>query len=471
MSRRPNVVVILSDDHGYGDFTRLGNDPLVATPQLDALAAGGVVCTDAYVTAPICSPSRAALISGSYQQRWGAHWFDSSRFPDHLPSLAERFAGLGYATGYLGKVHYGPEQPGDRACPPGHGFAESYYGLAGRQQGRLNYLRHSLAAVEEYGEEASWRMAVQPLYEGDTEVEFDGFLTAELGRRAVEFVDRHAEEPLFLLLSFNAVHNFCWQLPAAELDRRGLPLRADWDQRTASYQDWYSGAIWPDLPHGRDYYRAQLELMDAEVGRLLGAVDRHGLREDTIVVYLTDNGGSTCNFGDNTPLRGTKYTLWEGGIRVPFLVRWPGGGVPGGRTVTALTSALDLYPTLLSAAGAAPDSWSHTDGIDQLPAWRGATAATGHAALHWDCGFQWAVREGDWKLHHVEPGHRTEKIRLVEHADPGVGLRLTNLASDPAESTDLAADHPEMVDRLMASHREWQHDIAIRQPAGLDPGR
>jgi hypothetical protein len=187
----PNVILIVSDDHGYADRRATGHHPDVHTPALDRLAAQGVSCSDAYVTAPICSPSRAAIISGAYQQRWGAMWFGSSRFPDERSSLAERFAELGYATGYFGKVHYGPEERGDRACPPHHGFADTYYGLAGQQQGRLNYLHHSRAAVEEYGAEASWRMAVQPMLAGDTEVELDGHLTGELGQRVRGFVDDH----------------------------------------------------------------------------------------------------------------------------------------------------------------------------------------------------------------------------------------------------------------------------------------
>lgn len=135
--------------------------------------------------------------------------------------------------------------------------------------------------------------------------------------------------------------------------------------------------------------------MDTELGRLLDTLERYRLHDDTIVVYLTDNGGSTCNFADNTPLRGTKYTLWEGGIRVPLLARWPAGGLSGGRTFDDLTSALDLYPTLLAAAGASPESWSHCDGVDQLPAWRGEPTTARQESLHWDCGFQWAVRAVD----------------------------------------------------------------------------
>ena len=149
--------------------------------------------------------------------------------------------------------------------------------------------------MQEYGPEAAWRMAVQPMLEGDDPVALEGFLTDELGRRACDFVTRHADEPFYLQLCFNAVHNFCWQLPAEELKRRGLPGMGDWQgDSVPDYQDWYDGVITPNLEHGREYYLAELELMDTQIGAVTGTLDRLGLADDTIVVYLTDNGGSTC---------------------------------------------------------------------------------------------------------------------------------------------------------------------------------
>ncbi|MEV0644295.1 sulfatase-like hydrolase/transferase [Phytomonospora sp. NPDC050363] len=458
--RRPNVVWIVSDDHGYADRSRLGIHPAVRTPALDRLAEEGVSCTEAYVSAPICSPSRAGIVSGTHQRRWGVRWFDDAAFPpDHIPTVAEVFKDSGYATGYFGKVHYGPEGPGDRACPDNHGFDEAYYGLAGMQQGRLNYLRHSRAAVDEYGPEASWRMGVQPMFDGGEESELEGFLTTELGDRARDFATRHAAEPFFLQLAFNAVHNFCWQLPDDELAKRGLPERADWDENVSDYVDWYDGAISPKLEHGREYYLAQLELMDAEVGRLLDTLDRLGLSEDTLVVYTTDNGGSTCNYGDNTPLAGTKYTLWEGGVRVPLIARWPAGGLPAGQDRDGLVSTLDLMPTALAAAGVDPARWDHCDGVDQLAHWRGEEES-GHRALYWDSGFQWAVRDARFKLRYADGDSPTAKgILQVEHTSVGDGLALYDLAADPGETRDLAAERPEVVTRLRADWSRWHETV------------
>lgn len=461
---QPNILLIVSDDHGYADRSVLGHHQDVRTPQLDRLAASGVSCTDAYVAAPICSPSRAAIMSGQYPQRWGVTWFGNSCFALDRESLAERLVGQGYRTGYFGKVHYGPEKPGERPCPPHHGFQTTWYGLAGLQQGRLNYLHHSEAAVEDYGPEASWRMAVQPMLEGDEPVELEGFLTAEIGRRAREFVaspDR--EQPFFAMVAFNAVHNFCWQLPADELERRGLPTVGDFKDGAVDYLDWYDGAISPNLEHGREYYLAQLELMDAEIGTLLDQLDSLGLAENTLVVYLTDNGGSPCNYADNTPLSGSKYTLREGGIRVPFLTRWPEGGWSGGTTHSGLASSLDLYPTLLAAAGDV--TVTGNDGVDLGPALRGERPEE-RASLHWDCDFQWAVRSGDLKLRWVDgQSQEAQGIRLVEHAETGDGLSLHDLAADVGEHTDLTAARPEDVARLRALHEQWRTDIGYHVAA------
>ncbi|HIT75349.1 MAG TPA: sulfatase-like hydrolase/transferase [Candidatus Avipropionibacterium avicola] len=462
MVRRPNILLIVSDDHGHADRSALGHHSDVRTPALDRIAAEGVTCTDAYVTAPICSPSRSGMISGRYQQRWGGLWFGSSQFPpDDNPTVAETLRDQGYRTGYFGKVHYGTEDVGDRACPPHHGFESTLYGLAGQSQGRLNYLHHSERSQQEYGPEASFRMAVQPLLSGDEPYEYEGFLTEELGRAAGEFIaepEDGDDRPFFCMLAFNAVHNFCWQLPAEELERRGLPAFHDWQGETADeYTEWYDDVIVPNLPHGRDYYLAQLELMDAQIQMLLELLDRTGQAEDTIVVYTTDNGGSTCNYGDNTPYRGTKYTLWEGGIRVPMLWRWP-GVVEAGSSTDEPVSTLDLHATLAGAAGA-----ERPDGLDGQDLAQVFTGGPGQSrSLHWECGFQWAVRDGEWKLSWVDAqAPAVAALRETEHAPLGEGLHLARLDRDPGESTNLAAEHPEVVQRLTERHQQWRIEVGL----------
>lgn len=445
---RPNILLILSDDHGWAD-----RGPGMNTPHLDRLAAEGTTLQEAYVTAPICSPSRAGLISGRHQARWGARWFESSAFPTSGPTLAERLRDQGYATGYFGKVHYGStDDPGSRSCPPHHGFDESLYALAKFHSGRLNYLHRGAEDAAEYGAAAA-AMGVGTLWEGVTQVGPAGFLTDIWADRAEQFIADHSgdEGPFFCMLAFNAVHNFCWQLPAEELRKRGLPAAADWDPGDQPYEEWYDDAIAPNLEHGREYYLAQLELMDAAIGRLLDRLDAEGLAEDTIVVYLTDNGGSTCNFGNNAPLRGTKYTLFEGGIRVPYVVRWPAGGVPAGQTRTGLASSLDLVPTLVSAAGGTVDE---TDGRDLVPLLTGD--GEGHEELHWDGGFQWAVRAGRWKLSWCDPdAEAAHQLKATEHAPLGSGYLLADLEADISESRDLLSAHPEVVADLLARRERW----------------
>ncbi|MGY4720800.1 sulfatase family protein [Naumannella huperziae] len=459
----PNIVLILSDDHGYADRSTLGLRDDIVTPHLDRLAADGTTCTQGYVTAPICSPSRAGLMAGVHQQRWGAYWFDTSSFGDDRPSIAEVLGGAGYRCGYFGKVHYGQERRGDRACPPNHGFDESLYGLAGQSMGRLHYLHHSRAAEERYGP-AAWRHGVGPLLaadeSGETEAEIERHLTRELGERTRGFIGRAVadQRPFFAMVAFNAVHNFNGQLPAEVLRERGLPPFADLDPAVDDYLDWYDGAIWPNDPNGRAYYAAQLAIMDEEIGLLLDQLDTLGVAEDTLVVYLTDNGGSTCNFAENAPLAGGKYSLYEGGVRVPFLVRWAGGGVPAGGACAELVSSLDLLPTFAAAAGLTGEQVPETDGIDLAPVLRGEGA--GHEVLHFDTGFQWAVREGEWKLRSIDVGAHVDAINTVEHAGIEPGVALHHLGRDPGERTDLSETYPRVRERLTALHEAWRAEMA-----------
>ncbi len=467
---RPNIVLIMADDLGSGDLSSYGC-PDIRTPNIDSIGKHGVRFTRCYANAPECTPTRTALMTGRYQHRVGglecaigvgnvgrydeAEWLqkrDDLGLPAAETSIARMLKTAGYDTACSGKWHLGYL---DKFSPNRHGFDESYYGLAALSMGRLNYMRRSKTAVSEYGDDAASRMGVQPFLEGDTEVDGEGFLTAELGDRARDFVSRKTarQRPYFLMLAFNSVHNFCWQLPDEELEKRGLPKHPDWNPDVSDYVDWYDGAISPNLDNGRAYYLAQLELMDAEIGKLLSLLDNTGTAGETLVVYTTDNGGSTCNYGDNTPLRGTKYTLFDGGIRVPLIARWPGGQLPAGHTALTPASLLDLAPTLLAAAGA--PSGDH-DGHNLLPGWTSA-GEDGGRVLHWDCGFQWAVREGDLKLLWVEPGSPyAEAIRQVEHTDPGSGIYLFDLAADPGEISTLAVQRPADVSRLTQLHEAWK---------------
>lgn len=398
---KPNIVFILSDDHGYGDLSFYQQDPAVQTPNLDRIRQQGMLFEQGFVSAPICSPSRASLMVGSYPQRWGGKWFDTSSFaPDTYQSIPEILKKAGYRSGYFGKVHYGPDTPGSRSCPENHGFDESFYGLAAQGMGRLHYLIHEKEAEKTYGDAANI-LGMHAMYENGQATECNQHLTLEFGKRAKEFIEKEiaGENPYFCMLAFNAVHNFAWQLPEEELRKRNLPGYKDFSSTTSEYLDWYDGAISPNLPNGRAYYLAQLELMDQAIGRILDTLEQTGTAQNTLIVYLTDNGGSACNYGNNSPLTGSKYSLFEGGIRVPYLASWP-GVISEGSLTKNLVSSMDLLPTFAYLAGIELSDEASIDGLNLVPSFLDE-GKEGHQALYFDTGFQWSVRTDNWKLHEV----------------------------------------------------------------------
>lgn len=461
---QPNILFILSDDHGYSDLSFYDRDEAVHTPNLDRLRNSGMLFEQGFVSAPICSPSRAGLITGSHQQRWGAEWFGNSKFaPEGYAILPEVLQQAGYQTGYFGKVHYGPDVPGGRSCPDQHGFDTSFYGLAAQGMGRLHYMTHVKDAEVVYGEAAN-RHGMHAMYENGQAVDCHEHLTIEFGKRAKAFMETSIakEAPYFCMVAFNAVHNFAWQLPQEELDKRNLPVYPDFDPETDTYLDWYDGAISPNLPNGRAYYLAQLELMDQEIGRLLDTLDETGTKEQTIVVYLTDNGGSSCNYGVNAPLTGTKYSLFEGGIRVPYLVSWP-SVIPAGKQTNELASSLDLMPTFAYLAGATIVPEVPIDGLNLVPHFTGE--GKGHEALYFDTGFQWSVRTKDWKLHEVHSDEDSQNARRimkeVEHSDIGQGQSLFQLNERVTENPvdNLLMVYPELAAEMTRMYESWVRNI------------
>lgn len=471
MTAKPkNIVLLISDDHGYGDLSAEETPEGLHTPNLDRLRQAGTTFTRGYVTAPICSPSRAGLIAGAHQARWGARWFDSSAFPpDSRECGPQALRRWGYRTGYFGKVHYGPDRPGTRACPENHGFDQSLYGLAALGMGRLHYLSHSAELARQQPEVARVH-GTHPLYDNGAEVDTDTHLSQLFADRAIDFISSAEADgaPYFCMVAFNAVHNFTWQLPQDVLERRGLPAHPDLDPAVDDYLDWYDGAISPNLENGRQYYLAQLELMDRHIGRILDAVQESGSAEDTVVVYLTDNGGSTCNFGDNTPLDGTKYTLYEGGIRVPFIVRWPGESTPGERS-DALVSALDLMPSFVAEASGGQERLAGADGQDLVPVLRGVSP--GHDALYFDTGAQQAVVRPDVKWRRVvdEGGAMREAVLRVEHTDMGQGEHLAWFHDGFADELGApsAAQQSAQLVQLREEFERW--NAAVGSDAGSSP--
>jgi arylsulfatase A-like enzyme len=410
MPVRPNVVVIVADDLGYADTGYRGSRDMV-TPHIDSIAQGGVQFSSGYVTAPVCGPSRAGLLSGIYQNRFG---FEDNPGPYRLRkdvkigipktvrTLPERMKALGYVTGMVGKSHTGDEL---EFHPNNSGFDEFF--------GFIN-------GASNYRSDGQWGTKINqpgnPIYRGFDKVEEKEYLTDAFGREAVSFIDRHHAEPFFLYVPFNAIHG-PQQGTEQDLDK----FKAVTDKK-------------------RQLALAMTCALDRNVGRVLAAVRKHALEENTIVVFLSDNGGKPDDNGSlNTPLRGEKGQLWEGGIRVPFCMKWP-ARVKGGRMLDFPVIALDILPTVFAAAGGKLDG--DMDGIDLMPFVTGESAPP-KRTLHWRFNRSWAVRDGEWKL-----------------VFDGAGVpHLFRIVEDIAEAHDLRDQHPDVVQRLKAAHEGWNANL------------
>lgn len=400
--RPPNIVVILADDQGYADLSCQGRPEPVSTPGIDRLAAEGVRFTSGYASGYVCAPTRAGLMTGRYQQRFGFYQAGDSRvgLPLSERTLADLLGEAGYATGAFGKWHLGLEP---EYHPLRRGF-DSFYGFLGH--GGHDYFE--LTVTDDH----------QSMFRDEERIDDTGYLTDNLAREAVAFIERHRDEPFFLYLPFNAVHK---PLQAPEEDV------ARFDTGTPE----------------RDVYLAMLYRLDLAVGRVLDCLDREGLREDTLIVYLSDNGGARGNFADNWPLRDFKHSTYEGGVRVPFLVSWP-GTLPEGETCDEPVICLDVLPTACAAAGVPLPEDRTYDGVDLLPLLRGEAEGPLHQALFWD-GAQGKV------------GMRTDRWKWVD--DHGE-VSLFDLEADVGEQQDLSAAHPELTRRLGNHFASWRAAMA-----------
>jgi arylsulfatase A-like enzyme len=397
---RPNVVVILGDDLGWGELGAQGNKE-IPTPHIDSIAADGIRFTQGYVSGPYCSPTRAGLLTGRYQTRFG-HEFNPGgpNSEDGLDleqtTIADRLKAQGYATGAIGKWHLGAPP---KYRPTKRGFDDFYGTLA-----NTSYFHPQLVDTRKS--------------EDPARVQDPAFYTTDAyGARAAEWIAEHKDEPFFLYLPFNAQHSPL-QAPQKYLDR--FPKIAD---------------------ENRKKFAAVLSAFDDAVGQVLAAIDQHQLAEDTIVVFLTDNGGPTQQTtSSNLPLRGFKATTLEGGVRVPFYMRW-NGRLPAGKVYDHPVIQLDILPTALAAAGAPIDEAGAVDGVNLLPYLEGKADGMPHESLFWRFGKQWAVRHGDWKL----------VASRIDDFKP----QLFNLAEDIGEAHDLAAEHPDKVADLRKEWEKW----------------
>jgi arylsulfatase A-like enzyme len=416
-AKKPNILLIVGDDMGYADTGPYGCKE-IPTPHLDSLAKKGVRCTSGYVSGPYCSPTRAGLLTGRYQQRFG-HEFNPGPDPNGeigLPlseqTLADRLQAAGYATGMVGKWHLGNAE---KFHPLSRGFQE-FYGFLGGARSYFPLGPRSGAGVQ--------------MIRGREPVQNEEPYTTEtFAKEANAFIDRHAKEPWFLYLTFNAVHT---------------PMHATekYLSRFAEVQD----------PKRRTYC-AMMSAMDDAIGEVLKKIDETGATQNTLVMFVSDNGGPTAaNGANNLPLRGFKAQTWEGGIRVPYLVQWP-GKLPAGKVYDEPVIQLDLHTTALAAAGLTENAkkWN-LDGVDLLPHLSGKATAPPHDSLYWRFGPQMAIRHGNYKL-----------VKAVGIDQPA----LYDLAADIGEQKDLSAELPDVAKDLMARYEAW--DATLSEPKWTAP--
>ena len=405
---KPNVLVILSDDQGYAD-TGFNGCRDIPTPHLDQLARSGLRCTSGYVTHPYCSPTRAGLMTGRYQQRFGHEGNPIYAPNDHLQGLPmkekllpEFLKDAGYVTGWVGKWHLGAA-PEFR--PENRGFQETF-GFIG---GGHFYQDWQVNLRSEYH---------VPICRNGKPVEVKEHLTVAFGHETASFIQRHKTEPWFLYLAFNAPHT----------PHEPTPERL---AKFASITD-----------PVRSKYAAQVSLLDDAIGETLAALRESGQEERTLVFFFSDNGGPLGLGPCNAPFRGGKGAVYEGGIRVPFIVSWP-SKLPAGRDYALPVSSLDVFATALTQAGLPLPTERPTDGVDLIPFLTGANTNAPHDRLFWRSGALLATREHDRKLD-----------RIGNTAD-----QLYNLANDIGETNNLADSRPKEAQALGAALNEWNRTL------------
>lgn len=418
-AERPNVIVIVADDLGFGDLGVNGCRD-IPTPHIDALAARGIRCTNGYVSGPYCSPTRAGLMTGRYQERFGHEFNPGPAVAENIQkglstkeqTLPARMKSLGYVTGMVGKWHLGHS---DDRVPTARGFDE-FFGFLG---GAHSYFKSGFNTAE-------------PILRGREPIDEQEYLTDAFAREAVAFVERHKSEPFFLYYAFNAVHS---------------PMEA-----TEKYLSRF-----PNITDAkRKAYAGMLSAMDDAIGAVMTKLQAEGLDQRTLVFFISDNGGpENSNGSDNGPFRGQKAQTWEGGVHVPFFVSWP-AKLPAGKTYDQPVIQLDILPTTLAAAGGAVSSSDRLDGVNLLPYLTGENKGVPHEALYWRFGQQIAIRMGDWKLVKARgDGEPTERVGMATTD----GAHLYNLATDIGEEHDLAQTETARFNSLKAAWDKWNAEL------------
>jgi arylsulfatase A-like enzyme len=459
----PNIILIIADDLGYSDLASYG-DYHVHTPHIDSLGIMGVRFTQAYVTSPICAPSRMGIITGRYQQRFGAefmlydkfdksvkrkitkHFFSLNKKPagiatlkpdfflDHsvyvtdLPkseiTIAEMLKQKNYATGYVGKWNLSSSPD---VYPDMHGFDYAFYfdgALSRYVDDPVDTSRYiNMHLPWAFSEIPAWapRHGSTAIKEGRNIVKDSGYLTFSLAEKGIDFIESNKTKPFFLTLSFNAPHD-PFQVPKSYYSRI--------QSQTDSVKRVYSGMI---------------EALDDAVGNVLQKLEQEGLTDNCLIFFISDNGGATYTHAtDNAPLCGGKATHFEGGISVPFFIKYP-NGLQARQIYTHPVSSLDIYGTIAAVSGAVLDTNRIYDGVNLLPFLTNDSLLP-HQDFFWRSGYSKAFRRGDWKL------YVNEKNKITY---------LFNIAEDRAEKIDQSENRPDKVKELQDALKDWEQKNAV----------
>ncbi|MBA4150159.1 MAG: sulfatase-like hydrolase/transferase [Verrucomicrobia bacterium] len=429
---RPNVVFIVADDLGYRDMGCFGGEE-IKTPHLDALANEGVRATSFYVSWPACTPSRASLMTGRYPQRNGlydmirndmvnyGHRFTPAEYalsPEMTLgmdlreiTIAEVLKKAGYRTGIVGKWDGGRAR---RYLPLQRGF-DSFYGFANTG---IDYWTH-----ERYGAPSMMR--------GNEDIKEEGYATELFRREALHFIRENQTKPFFLYLPFNAPHG------ASNLEK-------DSYQSPEKFLQMYPAGT-TTREKNRSKYMAMVTCLDEAIGDILNTLKQLKLAENTLVIFISDNGGGSI--ADNRPLRGTKSQMWEGGIRVPFIARWP-NKIPAGTVSEEFLTSLEVFPTLVSVTKAKSPKGVKLDGFDFLPVLQGKTKSP-RTEMFWERRLDKAARIGNYKW-----------------VDSEKGGGLFDLSTDISEKHDLSADQPELLAKMKTRFASWTREMEASEPRG-----
>ncbi len=475
----PNVIVIVADDLGYADLSFLPQSPDdVKTPNIDRLRESGTYYSNAYATSPICSPSRCGLITGRYQHRWGNYWYGQGGLPSDQLTLPQALNPLGYFARKIGKNHL---NGGVAEHPLDHGF-DAFLGF---RHHTWDYIRLDQKDRDAYEKRADGKslgiLNVGPLERdrGESVSYEEGFTTEIFTDEAIKTIEasQGGDRPFYIQLEYNAVHmptyiadpdyarKAGYEQPVwdREAEHWEFPF---WDPRDITWKDWH--AEWGHLGKvdalGRKRYLANLMALDDGVGRVLDALEQTGRRDNTIVVFLSDNGGTINTYANNTPLRGYKYMFGEGGVRIPLIVSWP-GRLPQGATRSGLTSGMDVFPTIAELTGAAIPK--NLDGRSLVAGLMNPKQDSGHDYLCFADGKgTWSIRQGDWKLIHsqgwVHQNYELDANNMASRSDEYVypeGLQLFNLRRNIGETEDLSATHAERVAQMSALYKNWRSQM------------